>query len=170
MSLISWLRSLFPPPPSGPSIRIVCQARECVDLEYRDATQTLRLSGELVGPKWKQVNLTVPEPQSDEQTLDNIALALRNRGYEFVISRFGEVQTIPQAEQNAALAELQSLGFQIEVSPDRKRVRQSRAPGAPRLSREQAKELAPRIMQLVQTVRGVRRPSAILRKSESALI
>jgi hypothetical protein len=88
-------------------------------LEYRDAHQTLLLKGEFVGPKWKQVNVAVPEAY-DEQTLDSIALALRNRGYEHLLFRFGEAQEIPESERNAALAELQSLGFQIEVSPDRR--------------------------------------------------
>ena len=156
--------------PGAPTIRIVKQSRESVDLEYRDANQALLLKGEFVGPKWKQLNVEVPSAKCDGQTLDNIALSLQNRGYEYMVFRFGEVQVVPESERNAALAELQSMGFQVDVSPDRRSVRQSRAPGAPLMSREEAKEKAPRIMHLVQAVRGVRRPIEVLRKSDSAVV
>ena len=171
MNLKTWLQNLVGGrSPSGPCLRTLRQVRECVDLEYRDATQTLRLSGELVGPKWKQINIMLSGQEYDRQTLDNLVLALRDRGYEFLLFRLGEEQIIPESERDAALAELRALGFQVEVSPDRKMVRQTRTPDARRLSRGQAKEAAPRIMQLVQTVRGVRRPIEVLRKSESALV
>jgi hypothetical protein len=155
---------------SGPSIRIVRQRREGVDLEYKDGGHTIRLSGELTGPRWKQMNVRVAEGDWSEELLDKIAAAIAQRGYEFAIYRLGETQTISEPEREAALSELQSMGYQIEVSPDRKRIKQSLAPGPRAPSLEEAKKAAPRIMKLIETVHGNRRPVEVLRKSDSALI
>jgi hypothetical protein len=169
VSLKTWLMSLGRQR-SGPSIRIVRQRREGVDLEYEDGSQTIRLSGELTGPKWKQMNVRLMQGAWSEELLDKIASAIAQRGYEFAIYRLGEAQTISEPEREAALAELQSMGYQIEVSPDRKRIRQSLAPGAPRPSLDEAKKGAPKIMKLIETVHGTRRPIEVLRKSDSAVI
>jgi hypothetical protein len=144
--------------------------REVVDLEYRDGSRTLSVGGELTGPRWKQINILMSGNRWDQQALDGLAAALREHGYEYLIYTLGEEQTIPEAERDAALAELQSMGYQIEVSPDRKRIRQSLAKGANSPPRDEAKKTAPRMMKLIQTLRGTRRPMQVLRKSDSAEI
>jgi hypothetical protein len=56
------------------------------------------------------------------------------------------------------------MGYQIEVSPDRKAIRQKLASGARATSLDEAEKTAPRIMRLIETLHGVRRPNRGLEK------
>jgi len=172
VSLRDWIQALLTGRSSGtvPSVRILRHRREIVDLEYRDASHRLRFIGELTGPAWKQINIRISDEKWDQQLLDNLGAGLRQRGYEFLIYRLGNEQNISYNERSWALRELESMGYEAEVSADRRTAWQTRKAGVHPPSKEEAQEMAPRLMKLLESVREVRQPIEILRKSDSALV
>jgi hypothetical protein len=170
-----WFRAMLHPSESvsRPTIQFRNRHRECVEVEYRDPNTTVVLDGEFVGPKWKQLNIAISDKINlGEQTLDNLVAELRRQNYDFVIYRLGEEEQIPEAERQSALHELTVMGYQVEVSPDRKQIRLSLADkGTSSLKpRDKTREHGPQMMKLIKNVRGVRRSMHILRKSDSAVI
>jgi len=171
----NWFRAMLGPSESvsRPTIKFRNRRRECVEVEYRDLNTSVVLDGEFVGPKWKQVNIVIGDKTNlGEQTLDNLAAELRHQNYDFVIYKLGEEEQIPEAERQSALRELTAMGYQVDVSADRKTIRLSLAHNGsrPPNPRDKTRELAPQMMKLSKTVRRVHRPIQILRKSDSAVI
>jgi hypothetical protein len=155
----------------GVSVKIENVFRECVKVIYSDSQTTLELNGERVGPKWQQIDMTIKsDVQVSSGVLSNLTVALKRRGYESVIYRVGEAQSIPEAERDEALAELKLMGYEFQVSPDRRTIRQARTPGLPPPSVDDAKKQAPRMAKLIQTLHGVRHPREVLAKSDAALL
>ena len=172
-SIFRWLRNRDSATPASErhAIKIRRSLRECITVEYQDRSRHFTFNGELTGPRWKQINICVPEDfETNSQVLDNLAAELHEKGYEFLIYRLGAQQVVPEGERNSALAELRSVGYQTEVSNDKHTLRLSRVPEGPSPSKKIARELAPRMMKLILATRGVRRPMEILRKSSSAVI
>jgi hypothetical protein len=145
--------------------------REGVNVEYELPGRKLVLSGESVGPRWKQLNLVVNQEILLTPTeLENLGKELARQGYEFVIFRLGPQEIVSQEEQDSALAELKQMGYQVEISSDRRTIRESRLPGIPPPSKEQARERAPRMMELVFALSGRRRPKEVLLQSSGAVL
>jgi hypothetical protein len=71
----------------------------------------------------------------------------------------------PEAERQAAIKGFNEMGYEIEILPG-ERVRQSRRPGAKRHDLETLKKTTPRMMELIQAVRGVRQRWETLVKSK----
>ena len=172
MSWIDRLRNLLPrnvPDPTGVTVKVERKFRECVSVVYREPGRTLTFNGELVGPKWNQINMTVgDEVASDASLIANLVAEFTRQGHEFVIYRAGKQEPIPQSEGDAARAELRQMGFEVEVSPDGRSVRQTRLPGFSPPSRQEAQQKAVRMMKLLESVRGFRWPLEIVAKSDSA--
>ena len=87
-------------------------------------------------------------------------------GYGYVIARLGEVEIVPETERQAAIAELHEMGYEIEVSADRKEDRLNLRKGVPRPDIESARNQGPRMMSLIQAVHGKRQRFEILAKSK----
>lgn len=103
------------------------------------------------------------------QIVQDLETALKAIRREYVILRKAGVEIVPEKEQQAALAELNQMGFQIEVSTDRKQIRQTRKPDAPLLDKAALRKMAPRMMSLIQSLKGTRQRLEVLAKSpESA--
>jgi hypothetical protein len=75
-------------------------------------------------------------------------------GYGYVIGRSAGTDVVPETERRAAIAELREMGYEIEVSSDRREIRQKRIARAPHLDNDTARKHALRMMSLLQSVHG----------------
>jgi hypothetical protein len=67
---------------------------------------------------------------------------------------------------NDAITELRQMGYELEISADRKQIRQKWIAGAPKLGLEALRKTTPRHRVLLQAVHGTRKHSEILTKSK----
>ena len=136
-------------------------------IHLRDGNRT-ELKGEGTGKKWEGIAVSIPQELDSTRTaqlVSDLVTAFRSMGYEFEISRPSSIESVPEDERQAALAELREMGYEIEVSPDRKQIRQRRIPGVPRPDINAARTQAPRMIKLLQSVHGTRQRLEILAKS-----
>jgi hypothetical protein len=147
------------------SVRIESIHREAVSVVHTRHRTSLNLSGERIGRKWEGIEVHIP-PEVDaaqvSQIVRDLETALGAMRYGSVIARKAGV---PEAEREAAIAELREMGFEIELLPDRT-IRQTRLEGGPRHDRETLRRTAPRIVSLMQSLRGTRQRFEILAKSK----
>lgn len=170
---MNWLRKLLGSGKreyrgDGFSVRIDPVVREAVSITYTREGQTLKLSGERVGERWQGINLLLPADVADAQVpqlVRDLEAALIAMGHGYIITRKLGVDTVPEPERQAALAELRAMGFEIEILPDGK-IRQSRSESAPRQDADTLKKQAPRMMSLLQSVHGTRPRLETLAKSK----
>ena len=143
----------------GFSVRIDQGFRELVTVVHtRDGT-ALKLGGERIGKKWQGIGIHLAsglDAAQVPQIVHDLAIAFEALRYGYIISRTARVDAVPESERQAALAEINELGFEIQVSADRKQVTQSRRPGVPPPDRKTSERIATRMMNLLQTVRGIR--------------
>lgn len=149
-------------------LRIKSVFREIVSLVYTCEGTTLNLSGELIGRKWDGIEIHIPPEIEAGRAFgiaQDLATALQSMRYGYVISRLTGEDVVPETEREAAIIELGGMGYDIEVSADRKKIRQTKKPGTPRVEIETLRKRTPRMMALLQTVHGTRRRFEILAKS-----
>jgi hypothetical protein len=150
-------------------VRIEPGFREVVSVFYtRDGT-TLKLGGERIGKKWEGISVHIPqevEAIRASQIARDLETAFQSMKYGYVIAHLLGVDDVPEVERQAAIAELRQMGYDIEVSADRKQIRQKRLPDAPCINIEIARKQAPRMMMLLQSVHGTRPRFEILAKSK----
>jgi hypothetical protein len=141
--------------------------REIVSVIHERGGIRLRLDGERIGKKWEGISVHIPGE------LDAARNASRSRpgdgipGHELWLHNrsLGRSRNCLETEQQAAMAELNSMGFDVEVSPDRKQIRQKWREGTPRPGIDAARIQAPRIMSLVQALHGKRQRFEVLARS-----
>jgi hypothetical protein len=153
----------------GFSVRIEPIMREVVSVIHVRQGARLNLSGERIGKKWEGIDVRIPEEVDAVrayQVACDLEAAFRAMGYGYVIARLAGVEVVPEIEQQAAITELRGMGYEVEVSPDRRKIHQKRVAGAPRPDIETARKQAPRIMSLIQTIHGTRQLFEVLAKSK----
>jgi hypothetical protein len=153
----------------GFSVRIDQIQREVVSVSYTRKAIRLNLDGERIGSKWEGIAVYFPHNLGADQTTPAVAdlvTALQSLGYSYVIARLAEIEIVPETERQNAIEELNAMGFDIEVSPDRKQIRQKRRPGAPRSDLQTARDQGPRMTALLEAVHGRRKRLEILAKSK----
>lgn len=150
------------------SVRIEPVFREAVSVVHTREGKRLSLSGERIGKKWEGIQVQIP-PEGDakqmQQVVRDLETAFQALRYEYLIARKTATETVPEEEQQAAMAELNEMGYDIEVMSDGK-IRQTFRPGAPRRDRETLQEQVPRMMSLLQSLHGARPRFEILAKSK----
>jgi hypothetical protein len=151
------------------SVRIEPIMREVVSIIHRRQGSTLNLSAERIGRKWEGIAVQIPNQIDAErvsQIVSDLETTFQALGYGYVISRSVGVDTVPEEERRAAIAELEGMGFEIEVSSDRNQIRQRRREGTPHFDFETIRKQTPRMMSLIQNIRGKRECFEILAKSK----
>jgi len=149
-------------------VRIESIFRENVLIIHTRDGKTVNFDGERYGKKWDGIQVHVPEdvePTQVQQIVRDLETAFKAMQYEYVILRKAGVEIVPEEEQQTALAELHQMGFQVEVSPDRKQIRQTRRADAPLQDKAALRKMAPRMMSLIQSVKGTRQCFEVLAKS-----
>jgi hypothetical protein len=150
------------------SVRIESIHREVVSVVHTRRRTSLNLSGERIGRKWEGIEVHIPlevEAAQVSQIVRDLETAFRAMRYGYVIARKAGMDIVPEAEREAAIAELREMGYEIEILPDRT-IRQTHSEGGPRHDRETLRRTAPRIMSLIQSLRGTRQRVEILAKSK----
>jgi hypothetical protein len=106
------------------------------------------------------------EAAQTTQVVADLVTAFQAFGYGYVIARLTEIEIVPETERQNAIAELNAMGYEIEVPPNRKQIRQKRRPGAQRSDLQTLRAQAPRVSALLQAVHGRRQRLEILTKSK----
>jgi hypothetical protein len=73
---------------------------------------------------------------------------------------------VEETERQAAIAEPQEMEYEIEVSADRRQIRQKAIAVAPRRDMESLRKQTPRMMSLMQAIHGTRKYFQVLAKSK----
>jgi hypothetical protein len=150
------------------SVRVKPVFREVVSVIHTRQGTTLTLNGEMIGKKWEGIALLVPEeidPGAVSSIVSDLELAFVAMGYGYVISRKAGTDIVPKNERQAAMAELNEMGYEIEVLPNGQ-IRQSWRSGAPRRDIETLRKQTPRMMVLLQNLHGTRQRLQVLAKSK----
>jgi len=149
-------------------VRIEPIVREAVSVIHTRRGNSLNLSGERIGKKWEGIGVHIP-PEVDgtqiPQLVRDLETAFQAMQYGYVIAHKTGTDVVPEQERQAAMAELNEMGYDIEILPDRK-IRQTLTPGAPRRDRETLRKQIPHMMSLMQCLHGTRPRLEILAKSK----
>jgi hypothetical protein len=153
----------------GFSVRIEPISREVISIVYTRHGTTFNLGAERIGRKWEGIAVSIPDQEVGAeqvpQVVHNLERAFEGMGYGYVISRKTGVDVVSETERQAAIAELNEMGFEIEILPNRQ-IRQTRREGAPHQDREAIRKATPRIVSLIQSLHGTRQRYEILAKSK----
>jgi hypothetical protein len=151
------------------SVRVRPRFRENVSVIYTHHGTELSLDGERIGGRWEGVQVLIPSDLEAEKVttlVSHLEAAFQALGLGYVIVRLAEVEHISDADRQAAMAELREMGYEMELSADRKRAQVKAIPGIPPRNRETLRIQAPRMMSLIQDVRGTRQRYQTLAKSK----
>lgn len=151
------------------SVRIEQVFREVVSVIYTRSGVTLKLGGERIGRKWEGIEVRIPQDVESERASQigrDLETAFRAMGYGYVIAHLLGYDIVPEVERQAAIAEMREMGYEVEVSPDRKQIRQTRIPGVPAPGIEAARKQSLRMASLIPSVHGRRARFEILAKSD----
>ncbi len=174
---MNWLRRLFGDHDveygeyrgSDFSVRIKPGSRELVTVIHTREGTVLSLGGERIGKKWQGISVHIPqevEAARASQIGRDLETAFRALRYGYEIAYLKRVETVPETEREAAIAELRAMGYQIEVSADRRKLSLKKLPDAMHINIEIARKQAPRMKSLLESVHGTRPQFEILAKSE----
>jgi hypothetical protein len=151
------------------SVRVEQGFREIVTIVHTRRRTTRRLDGELIGKRWEGIGVYLPPevgPGELLQVVHDLETAFGALKYGYVISRTAAVDAVSDAEQQAALAELNQMGFEVQLSTDGNQVSLNWRSGVPRPDTKTAKRTGPRVMSLLQSIRGTRQRVEILATSK----
>jgi len=143
--------------------------RELVWVIHTRSGTTLTLNGERIGRKCEGIDVRIPEDVESERARQigrDLETAFRAMEYSYVIAHLLGFDIVPENEQQAASAEFRGMGYEIEVSPDRRTIRQTRIAGTPLPGIETARTHSLRMASLLPSIRGRRPRFEILAISE----
>ena len=152
----------------GFSVRIESIVREGISVIHTRNGTSLNLMGERIGKHWEGIEVHIPPELDTTQTsqiVHDLETAFQAMQYGYVIASKRAADTVPEEERQAAMAELNQMGYDIEVLPDGK-IRQKLRPGATRPDRKALQGHSLRMMFLLQSVHGTRPRFEILAKSK----
>jgi hypothetical protein len=152
-------------------VRIKSRAREIVEVIYIEGSLALSFDGEFVGRKWEQIDICVStnlEKLDELRVVANLAHALQEMNYEFVIYKLGTGEPIPEVDRQAVFAGLRELGFEPEISTDGSKLQLKKIVGWQPPVGFDAKAAAFRVAGLVRCVTPIRRRIELMSKSQGA--
>jgi hypothetical protein len=151
------------------SVRVEPGFREIVFIVHTRQPTIRRLEGERIGNRWQGIGLHLPRdlnPADVTQIVRDLETAFGAMRYGYVISRTVRVDPVSETEQEAAITELHEMGFEVERTTDPRGIALIPRSDVPRPDTKTAKRMAPRIMSLVQSLRGTRQQVELLAKSK----
>jgi hypothetical protein len=151
------------------SVRVEQGFREIVTVVHTRRRTARRLEGELIGKRWEGIAVHLPrniDPADLPQIVRDLETAFGALRCGYVISRAVRVDPVSEAEQEAAITELNEMGFEVERSTDSREIVLRPKSGVPRPDTKTAQSRAPRIMALVQALGGTRPRVELLAKSK----
>jgi hypothetical protein len=151
------------------SVKVEQGFREIVTIVHTRKGTTRRLDGERIGKRWEGIGVHLPrelDPADLPQIVRDLETAFAALRCGYVISRTARVDPVSEAEQEAAIAELNELGFYVERSADPRNIALIPRSGVARPDAKTARSTAPRVMSLVQSLTGTRPVVEVLAKSK----
>ena len=152
------------------TVRIESDIREICWLVIDRNGFERKLEGERIGKRWQGIGVHLPlqvDPADVPQIVRDVETALSALRIGYVITRTVGRDAVPETEQQAAVAELNEMGFDVERSPDLKQITTSWKPGARRPDNAKgAKEFAQRMQRLIGSLRESRPRVELLAKSK----
>lgn len=151
------------------TVRIEPMGREAVYVIHTRQGTSLNFDGQRIGRKWEGIEVCIPhevEAAPASQIVRDLEAAFQAMDYDYIIARLTEVETVLETERQAAIAELRQMGYELEISADRKQIRQKWIAGTPKPGLEAIRKTTPRYMALLQAVRGTRQRFEILARSK----
>ena len=148
------------------SVCITPRGREGVSVVYTRQGGSLNLVGERIGGKWERIELRIPtklEATQVSQIVRDLEVAFEAMRYRYVISRNAGIEVVHEKERQAAIAQLNEMGYDVEFLPDGK-IRQTPRVGAPR----DLPKISPRMISLIQDLHGTRQRFEILARSKES--
>ncbi|HET7467396.1 MAG TPA: hypothetical protein VFL29_12085 [Candidatus Dormibacteraeota bacterium] len=107
------------------------------------------------------------DPADVPQIVRDLETALSALRIGFVITRTVARDAVPETEQQAAIAELNEMGFDVERSADLRQISTTWKPGARRpANAKAAAEMAQRMQQLIRSLSGSRPRVELLARSK----
>ncbi len=158
----------------GFSVNISTLGREEAYVIYRSNDRQLEFAAQIGSGKrffTPRISVRVPKEMPDgdvREVIPNLALALAKLHYEYFVFRKDEPQTIPEAEREAAIAELREMGCEIKEMIGQGPMQRAVVNNWPRFSEEQVKTAIPRVQDLTNQARGVRESIEVLARSDTA--
>jgi hypothetical protein len=153
----------------GFSVRIDPGFRELVSIVLTRGGTTRTLDGERIGKRWEGISVHLPrevEPGDVPQIVRDLETAFTALDYGYVISRTVAVEAVSEADQQAAMAELNQMGFEVEVSADRLQTSLQWKPGVRPPDIKTFKSTTPQVMYWLQSLTGRRPQIEVLAKSK----
>jgi hypothetical protein len=147
------------------SVRVRRVGREAAVVTLQEATGRSDFDADIGR---RQVDVRMPSGLSEDSVADVVAKlsqALRSLSFEYLLYRIGESEIISEQERNAAISELRSMGFDVQVMPNGQ-VRLKGASGEPFAG--PAKPNVPRWMHLMRAASGRIPKYTVLARSNSA--
>jgi hypothetical protein len=152
------------------SVEIQVLFRENRQIVYRENGRTVDFGAEAVGPDWDQLNAMVPagiEATDRDRIVANVAGALSQMGYEYVIFERGEKEAVLESERELAKNRLRDMGFEASVLSD-EQVKLTRTPGSQSTKKQFTPQDGIEMMKWVSALRETRSTPKVLVKSKSA--
>lgn len=121
------------------SVNLRFIGREGVKITYRRRGDAAELSGERMQGTQQGIDVVIPAEMDKlrvSQAVTDLETALRALSYGYIIRRRVEIEVVPESERANAIQELRKMGYEIEVSEDRKQIRQRRI-GNARLTKQE---------------------------------
>jgi len=154
----------------GFSLRIEQGFREIVFLIISRGGSARKLEGEWIGKNWNGIGIVLAQdtdPAEVPGIVRDVETGLGALHIGYRISRVLAVDTVPEVEQQAALSELEDMGFEVERSADLRQISTTWKPGAKRPdSSKAAKEFALRMQKLIGALSGSRPRIEVLARSK----
>ncbi len=150
------------------SVQIKPANREIVSVVHTRQGTSLDLSGQRIGREWGGIEVLIPQDVGAAQVpqiVRDLETAFAAMQYGYVIARKCGIDIVPETERQAAIAEFNQAGYEIEILPDRK-IRQTRRAVAPTSDIKTLQKMAPRMMSLIEAIHGTRQRFEILAKSK----
>jgi hypothetical protein len=141
---------------------------------YRDGSKTLEFDAQIGrGSSFfvARIRVCVPKELSNEDVSDvvpKLALGLTRLHRQYLIYRPGEPQEIPKEERDAAIAELQRMGFEFDSAAAQGQVQRALTRDWRLPSGKQAKVAIPKLLSLMTKARGIRETHEVLASSNEA--
>jgi len=152
------------------SVRINFLAHDVAYVVYGTESKIVEFEAK-VGRRGRLIYVRAPKELPEEDLRDILPFlvqGLTRLRYAYVIYRNLEPQKIPEAEREAAIAELQRMGVSLGESVGQRQVQRAVIHNLPRSTAEQTKATISKVQDLMATARGVRETTEVLASSGRA--
>lgn len=156
----------------GFSVSISNVGRYEAYVSYRDESRQMEFDAQIERGRnffIPRIRVRVPNHISGPELgtlIPNLAHGLSRLHFEYIIYRRGEPQMIADEEREAAITELRRMGVEIQSTPSQSTIQQAMVGDWRRAVGRHGNSAMPRLLQLMNTARGIRENIQVLADSD----